>query len=207
MNRAFFLDLDGTLLDSRNRIHRLFCELAASTQLGFEEYWKLKREGAGQKALLTGRLGFSEGAAERFMKRWLEAIEEDARLLEDSPYPGALDLLQKLADAGEVYIVTGRQDPDKAERQAERFGWLPFLKGLLVTRRQMSKEELIRSWAVPAAAGAIAGDSGEEILAGKALGIRTVAVSYGFNSSERLRAYGPDALVDRPGDIAPAMGA
>ena len=46
--RKIFWDLDGTILDIRQRLYRLFCELN-DTQIGFEKYWQLKEAGYNQE--------------------------------------------------------------------------------------------------------------------------------------------------------------
>ena len=38
-------DLDGTLICSKKRLHRLFLDLAGVTNLKFKSYWDLKHQG------------------------------------------------------------------------------------------------------------------------------------------------------------------
>ncbi len=42
------------------------------------------------------------------------------------------------------------------------------------------------------------GDSGNDILAGKAAGVKTCAVGYGFRDLENLRAFTPDYIAESP---------
>ncbi|MBI4176299.1 MAG: HAD family hydrolase [Candidatus Aenigmarchaeota archaeon] len=51
------------------------------------------------------------------------------------------------------------------------------------------------------AGAAIVGDSPEDIGIGKALGMRTIAVADGYFSTPRLRASGPDYLVENLGEL------
>ena len=71
-----FLDLDGTLIDSRRRIYNLFQEMLPESQLSFDEYWKIKRSRVSQEKLLTERFCFDPEAVQRFKADWLAKIEE-----------------------------------------------------------------------------------------------------------------------------------
>jgi phosphoglycolate phosphatase len=44
----------------------------------------------------------------------------------------------------------------------------------------------------------IIGDSENDILAGKASGVVTCAVTYGFRSAQKLSALNPDFMIDEP---------
>jgi phosphoglycolate phosphatase len=193
--------LDGTLLDSKRRVYTLFCELAGSDQLSFVKFWEIKRAGASQKELLTGYFGFSDLQASAFRARWMEQIEEDARLLTDEPHPRALPLLQSLSRDNRLCVVTGRQYAKKAHAQIERFGWDKYLVGTLATGQTRPKADVIRDAVDVAAEDVFVGDGPEDILAGKELGMRTIAVGSGFFSTARLGGYQPGVIVDDLGDI------
>jgi len=45
------------------------------------------------------------------------------------------------------------------------------------------------------------GDMEVDILAGKAAGVKTIAVTYGWHKRERLEKFGPDVVVDNPENI------
>lgn len=205
VTRKIFLDLDGTLLDSTQRIHRLFCELAGSERLDYHAYWSLKREGNTQRAMLLEHWGIGGAEADRFKRQWLEKIEETDRLAQDRPYPKAESLLRELTKSGSLFIVTGRQDGAKALQQVGSYGWQGLVQGVLATGLLQGKAEAIQSAMAVAPDDVIIGDSGEDMLAGKALGIRTVAVTYGFTSREKLLGYRPDAVVDEIESIGGAI--
>jgi phosphoglycolate phosphatase-like HAD superfamily hydrolase len=44
------------------------------------------------------------------------------------------------------------------------------------------------------------------VLAGRAAGLRTIAVSWGSPDQEELRAAKPDVIVDSMGELAAALG-
>ena len=48
----FIFDLDGTLIDSSERMYMLFCELVPECKLSKNEYWDYKRDKVNHKVLL-----------------------------------------------------------------------------------------------------------------------------------------------------------
>ena len=55
-----FFDLDGTLIDSRLRLYKLFQDLVSSSNLTFSDYWNLKRNKISHKKILTTKFAYSE---------------------------------------------------------------------------------------------------------------------------------------------------
>ena len=49
------------------------------------------------------------------------------------------------------------------------------------------------------------GDTDADILAGRAAGVRTVGVTYGFHGKE-VAAHAPDAVIDALADLLPLIG-
>ena len=45
-------DLDGTIIDSSERMYRLFCKLVPQCRLTKEEYWEYKRNKGNHKKLI-----------------------------------------------------------------------------------------------------------------------------------------------------------
>jgi phosphoglycolate phosphatase len=54
---------------------------------------------------------------------------------------------------------------------------------------------IMRNFATPKELAVVVGDGTTDILAGKAAGITTCAVTYGFRSTEELRKAGPDHMI------------
>ena len=71
-------DLDGTLIDSSERMYRLFQDLVPESTFSKEEYWKLKRNKINHKVLL--QMYFPDMDFEEFNKKWLSLIELLVRL-------------------------------------------------------------------------------------------------------------------------------
>ena len=194
MRNKIFFDLDGTLLDCRIRLYSLFQELSSNSNLSFDQYWQIKRSGINQEKLLTKWLGYSLQDSSKFKKTWLEKVEDEKRLDLDAPYQFSGELLEKLHNSYDLYIVTNRQSESKAVRQINKFNWNKYLKDILVTKQIINKTELIEQNVQYSEDDIIITDTGEDIISGKKLGIKTIAIAHGFLSTDILQGYNPDVI-------------
>ena len=201
-SRRIFFDLDGTLIDSRTRLYRLFRMLNPKCSLSFEEYWEIKRTRVNQKELLKRHFGYENADIAEFSRRWREHVEDDDLLLLDRPFPLAKNLLMRLYAKNTLNLITARQNPEKVNRQLVSWGWSEFFSLILVTKQACTKDELVRGKIeAPNGNDVFVGDTGEDIISGKKLGMRTIAVTSGFLNRNVLREYHPDLLVENIGEI------
>jgi phosphoglycolate phosphatase len=196
MASRLFLDFDGTLVDPRRRLYRLFCELAPETTLSFDDYWQLKCGKMTQRQMLRYYLQYPDARVDAFRDAWMEKIEEPERLMIDTPFPGVTEFLAQASRQAALCLVTARQHRERLLNQIRRLGWDACFSDVLATAPRQSKAELIRSRLACGPGDWIVGDTGEDILAGKELGMRTAAVTSGVLSEAVLRTYQPDALLD-----------
>jgi phosphoglycolate phosphatase len=194
-NRIFF-DLDGTLIDSRRRLYSLFAQLAPENTFSYEAYWEVKRKRKSQHDFLREYFEYSDAQVEFFRRAWMSNVEDPERLRLDQPFEGVSDLLAKLALQRELYLITARQYPARVKTQVHQFGWSAYFRDIFVTRQQESKASLIREKLTCTGEDILVGDTGEDILSGRELGMKTVAVLSGVLSAEVLMQYRPDQLVD-----------
>ena len=78
MNIIF--DLDGTLIDSKLRLYKLFSDLVPSSELSFDSYWNIKRRGIGHEVILKDCYKYTHRDYRAFHKKWLSLIECSAYL-------------------------------------------------------------------------------------------------------------------------------
>lgn len=195
MARNLFLDFDGSLIDSRQRQYKLFCDSVPESQFSFDEYWQIKRQGVSQAKMLTKYFGYDNARIATMHATWMKKIEEPARLALDTPFEGIDRLLNEVSTQFTLYLVTARQNSDLVIKQLDKFNWLALFAQILVTEQRFSKLELIEQNVVYNISDIIIGDTGEDITTGKSLGLHTVAVSYGTLNAEILNGYSPDVLV------------
>ena len=191
---TLFFDFDGTLLDSKLRLYKLFQELVPQSSFSYNQYWDLKRNKVNHATILKDY--FNINNAQPFLNGWHSRIESIEYLDYDVPHPGVSEYLANLKENNyNLVLVTARQDVESVNYQLTKFGWLDIFNKVLVTKQKLSKAELMRPLVVNNKSDYIIGDTGQDIIAGKELGIFTVAVINGFLSEEVLIEYNPDILL------------
>lgn len=201
MARNIFFDFDGTILNSQKRMYRLFCELCPETCFSYEEYWEIKRNRINQNDFLKKYFNYTDEQISLFKNNWMEKIEEESRLLEDKPIENISDVFMNLAKDNKLYIVTNRQSKYLAIKQIKDLSLFDFFEDILVTEQKKTKADLIKEKVAVKADDIFIGDTGEDILTAKELGIKSIAVSYGFLNKDILAEYKPDFVIDEVKDF------
>lgn len=192
-----FFDLDGTLIDSKLRLYKLFQFLVANSNLTYDEYWKLKQQKISNQVILATRFGYSESMFQTFIDKWMQLIEHQDFLKFDKVIDGVENVLHILQQRADLYVCTARQHQQPALKQLEVFGLKKYFRQVFVTEQKYSKNELITN-NVPSLGSSdwFVGDTGHDIQVGKKLNINTCAVMSGFLSHEVLTEYHPDVLLE-----------
>ena len=197
-----FIDFDGTLIDSKLRLYKLFQELIPQSNLTYDEYWNLKQNKINHAAILKKHFSFDRKDVNLFEQKWMSHIESEEYLQIDRPFVGVTEYLLSLKEKGfELYLVTARQFKDKVLSQLVLFGWSEIFIDILVTEQKINKADLIKSVISNNTIGWIIGDTGKEIEVGKQLSLKTVAVLTGFLNRKKLLLYHPDIIVDKITDL------
>lgn len=191
-----FFDLDGTLLNSQKRLYELFQYLVPTSELSFEEYWKLKRNKVNHEELLTTQFGYSPEEFKKFEHIWMKEIELEKWLNLDLPFEGVTDFLKTLGEKNTLYLVTARQSKEMVNKQLRNFGWDSIFESVFVTEQRKEKHALIQENVTVSPIDWFIGDTGLDIKVGKQLGIKTAAVLSGFLNKEKLTAYKPDLILE-----------
>jgi len=190
-------DLDGTLIDSRLRLYRLFQHLAPDSPLSYDQYWAFKQNKISNETILSSELGHDQDQIGRFVAQWMTLIESPTYLTLDGNFAGIHATLTGLQQQADLHVCTARQLRQPVLEQLGDLNLLQFFKQVLVTEQKYSKESLIaarvaslnsQDWLV--------GDTGRDIQVGKLLNMKTCAVLSGFLSRESLQSYDPDLILD-----------
>ena len=196
---TYFCDLDGTLLDISAKFHRLYETLlseAGFASLSKADSWEARRLNTPAAEILA-RTGAGEGL-KAFQEQWLERIETEPWMRMDEPLMGAIEGLTHLRQSGRVVLVTLRRDPAMLMKQLEWTGLRPLLDAVISvhggkepwrTKADAARRELAGgpSWFI--------GDMETDILAGRALGSKTIAVCSGLRAEDLLRLARPDVIL------------
>lgn len=200
-------DLDGTLVDSLEDISDALSLTLERFDLPPVSIETLRRHiGTGVKPLL--RSLFQDVRKERVVQA-LETFDEiyaSCSTVKTRPYPGIEGVLDDLGDATKVVLT------NKSSKFVDS-----ILDGLNLSSHFVAafgreafsehKPSRVPIDAILARFGAspdrcvIVGDTPVDILAGKAAGIATCGVLYGYGIAEDLERAAPDAVVSRPADL------
>jgi phosphoglycolate phosphatase len=202
-------DLDGTLINSMGDIHIAANLLRAEHGMPAMDVEVLRPcIGRGVAFLVSGVLSAPETAAEaspRAIERYRELYALHA-LDTTAPYDGVQEVLDALQN---IPMAVISNKPERATK--EILTALDLAKYFRHIAGGDSFEEMKPSPLplrhIMAAEGASAdrtwmiGDSVYDIEAGKGAGVRTVAVTWGFQDAEKLKALEPDHMVSAFKDI------
>lgn len=202
MNVIF--DLDGTLIDSSERLYRLFQYLIPESTLTKTEYWNKKRNKIGHQQILEQ--SFPAVDFFDFQRRWLNLIETENYLAFDICYPDTIETLRQLSSSSSLYLLTARQSEENLMRELRRLEIADYFHQIFVTGNRYSKKELLAKIMTekPGLLGLgdiFVSDMGKDIQLGNEQNFVTIAITHGFMSRERLTEYSPDYCVDRLSDI------
>ena len=204
-------DLDGTLVNTIADIGNSMN--AALRTLGFPEHsleeYRLKVGGG--FGLLVER-SLPEGSSDTLKQTALaelSAVYDAHHMDESTPYPGVVNLLEALQDAGiPIAINTNKRDDYAKELaahffptiqfvdvvgQQERFGTKPHPAGALAIAEQMQ---------IPVEHLIFIGDSDVDIITGANANIDTIGVTWGFRSEAELRANNATYIAHNTDTIA-----
>ena len=206
MLKLLIFDLDGTLADTSKDITDAVNYAVKPFGVKPLSVSEVKaRVGSGLTKLIESLIPEERdfSAKEEAVKRFLEYYS--IHLLDyTKPYPQAKETLSKLGAYKKAVISNKREVLSK--KVLEGLGLLKFFDVVLgsdsVPERKPSPVpifELLKRFGVSKDEAVIIGDSNYDIEAGKAAGIKTIAVTYGYRDREVLK--GADFIIDNFGEI------
>jgi phosphoglycolate phosphatase len=196
MKRIIF-DFDGTLIDSRERLFKLFSDLEPDSKLTFEDYWNLKRDGESHEKILNRLKGNKYFEQSNFEAKWMELIEDNNYLNLDTPFEGVTQLLERLrSDGYDLWLLTARQHSSKVGAQLLNFGWHNMFSKTMVTGQILTKKALLLDETPDFKSSIMIGDTGKDIMTAQEVGAYSIAVLSGFLSLEKLKTYKPNEFLN-----------
>ena len=210
MLQAILFDLDGTLLDTAPDMVSALDALRAEHDLSPLSYASARAQVSNGAAGLLA-LGFDHLDADRreaLRPRYLDLYAE--RLAEATlPFPGMLDVLEALENEGVLWGVVTNKPAFLTEPLLEALALIErcacVISGDTLSQRKPHPEPLLhaaRSLGVPSSAAMYVGDAPRDIEAGRAAGMVTVAVTYGYHEPNQDPArWGADHTVTAPEDL------
>lgn len=202
-------DLDGTLTDPKTGITR--CIQHALTMLGRDAPHADELEWCIGPPLRQSFARLLDSTDEGLVTQALLLYRErfaETGLYENRVYEGIPEVLSALRRQGYRLFLATAKPRVFAERILEHFDLADFFEtihGSDLNGQLTDKPSLVRhilaTEGLPPDRTMIIGDRKYDIIGGKANGLQTGAVTYGYGSREELEAEAPDLLFDTPAQL------
>ncbi len=212
--KAVLLDLDGTLVDSAEDIRVALNRVLAERSLRQVDVAEVKGMiGDGALKLVERGLAATGGDPEDLgasHARFLEVYGENPTA-HTRPYPGVLDTLARLREAGlKLAVVTIKPEGATLSVLAD-LGIAPLVDAVVggdtAPERKPHPAPLLLALdrlGVPPEEALMVGDNHHDVTAARAAGTRAFAVTYGY-SHKLVGELGADRLLDGFPDLATAV--
>ena len=202
-------DLDGTLTDSGPGIMNGF--VYAIQQMGghvVDRSQLRKFVGPPLKVSFGDILGYSEEETDRAISLYRDYYNNMGGVLENSVYPGIVELLSELKKEGKNLIVATSKNAIGTNTVLEHFDLKKFFDFIATAddKVRQNKSDVIRYALEQCEIKDISrvvmvGDRENDILAAKEIGIDSIGVLYGYGDREELTSAGASYLAECPSDV------
>lgn len=197
----FFFDFDGPILDVSDKFYQTYFDILSAhgfTTLDKFHYWELKRNNTPEKEihLLTG------ASIPDFGQLRKSVIETDRYQQLDKLQPAVTEVLNAAKSRGNVYLVTLRHSHEQVVKQLQRFGIHSYFNAVLSAADDRTPKWHIKynllmkhfDGTIPENS-IFVGDTETDILTGKEIKSKTIAVLNGMRNLERLKYLEPDFII------------
>lgn len=212
MYKACIFDLDGTLTDTLESI--AYSVNATLQELGLMQITSEQCKdfiGNGARYLIECSLQAAGDPALIHMKHAMDIynrIFKENCTYHVAPYEGIIDLLQCLKEQGiELAVLSNKphlQTVDVVNTFFDKgvFTWVQGQQENIPRKPDPTAAHLIAErFGTEAQEVVYIGDSDVDMQTGKAAGMTTVGVTWGFRSKEVLIAHGADYTIDKPEEL------
>lgn len=200
-NDLFLFDFDGVLADSldlySDAVRRCLERIGTPIVKNREDYLALF-EGNFYESMAAR--GVDLAAFYEAAKEIMPGIDYEAM----HPFDGLIPVLESLKRDHRLVVISSNGSRT-IRPMLERFGFAPYFEEIFGSDFLISKKEKIdhalAKYGIPPERTFYIGDTTGDIVEARAAGVRTVAVTWGWHSRERLAAANPDFLIDTPAGL------
>ena len=202
-------DLDGTLTKSEEGITR--SALYAAEQMGFTGFTKeqfMAFIGPPLYASFQKVCGMTPEQAEEAIVIYRSRFSTIG-WAENEVYPGIAQLMRSLKKNGVKIAIATAKPQAFAEKIAKKFGFAPYLEAIVgpdFGNKHESKAAIVKK-AMDLLGGVpvMVGDRCFDVDGGKANGIDTIGVCYGYGTREELESAGATVVVDTVDELTDVL--
>jgi phosphoglycolate phosphatase len=196
-------DFDGTIADSLTEVLAAYNQAAGwlrVTRISRDDATRLRSlrptDILRELAIPMWKLPLILGAVRRGLRARIDAVE---------PFPGVTDAIHALHRAGARCAILSSNSRANIERFLARQGIVELERlecGASTFGKAAQLRRLLRRAASTPRDAFYVGDEVRDVIAARDAGLRSVAVTWGYNDRTALLAEHPDVLVDSPAELA-----
>ncbi len=208
MKNIDFYDFDGTLIDTAADIRASFRQALAELGLPLEHFDFFFKVGPPLEATLRLLLPDASPETIDLASARFRALYDTGGYPLTAPFPGIPEALaRRRTEGARLFIATNKRlAPTLA--LLDKFHLRGFFEGVLASDsegRSLTKTELLllafERYNLNRTAARMIGDMTNDIAAGRAAGLPTLGVTWGYGTAEELSQAGADGLIDRPDQL------
>lgn len=200
MTDYIFCDLDGPILDGKLRHYNCYRDIVlqyGGEPISIERYWLLKRNKI-QRTMLLELTGF-KGSYDEYFTSWIDLIEQKKYLEYDVLKPDVHKTLLKWSeDCENLYIVTQRQNRENLIWQLSNLDIKKYFNKILTCPPGIEGSKYYALKDIAFNKAIMIGDTEEDMMTAKRLGISSIAIKTGLREKKYLDA---NVYVDEIKDI------
>ena len=202
--QALFFDLDGTLVDSSKGIIESFQHTFDTLKVPQPDL-KTIRSFMGPPLISSFEATLPEALVDQAVTIYRQYYHEKGQY-KSTLFPQIVEALKAIQDESiPLYITTSKHEP-VALQMCQDLGISKYFKGIYGSSSDRTHKADVIRYALsindlPKEETVIIGDTKFDLIGGQAVGIKTMAVTWGFGDLEELLLYSPDFICHSPLDI------
>lgn len=190
----YVFDLDGTLIDSKERHWLLMKQLLEKHSVKpmdnfSQSYMEYKADGHSGLTYLNEVMGLSSKVAEEIQKEWIEQIEDDEWLKHDTLYDDTIPTLRRLQ--GDILFLTIRNNVQGLKNELDRLAMNNF--ETIVLSHNEKKSSALKRLDKDCI---MIGDTEIDLYAANDFGCAYYILNRGFRSKQYWDAHGVKSHTD-----------